>query len=91
MIYNSILIIMNAYKGFVEKLNDFFKSISKEIKTGKVKSHISLEQENDTFRLMQTQEGKRPVVKTWDIPEEDRDDTMTLMKAIQDYKENEIF
>ena len=82
---------MNAYKGFVEKLNDFFKSISKEIKNGKVKSHLSLEQENDIFRLVHTEEGKRPIVKTWDIPEEDRDETMTLMKALQKHKENDIF
>lgn len=59
---------MNAYRGFSEKLPDLFKSISKEIKKGKVRSHITLEYEDGTFRLTQELDGKEPVVQTWDVP-----------------------
>lgn len=82
---------MEAYKDFSESLNDLFKSISGEIKKGNVKSHISLEVVGDEYRLVKKVDGKPPTVKKWQIPQEDRDESITLRETIQSLKKDEPF
>ena len=82
---------MEAYKDFTESLNDLFKSISKEIKTGKVGSHIKLEVRGDVYRLIKSVDGKTPTVKSWQIPQEDRDESITLRETLKSLKEDEPF
>lgn len=78
-------------KKIKEDLIELFHSIRKEIQTGKVDSHITFEQNLDVFRIVKKIKNKDPVVKTYTIPQEDRDETMELRHQLEKIKKDDGF
>lgn len=86
--YRFILNMETIYKDFQESLQKVIGSIRKEIVKGSIDSHVALQQEGDSFSLITTLKGKSPMKKTWMIPQEDRDEYMTLLHQIDTLKKS---
>ena len=82
---------MQVYKEFTEQLNDLFKSIRREITKGRVDSHVGLEYNGDTFRVIKKIKQKSPVVKTFQVPQEDRDESIVFRDVISSLRKDEPF
>lgn len=74
-----------------EALSSLMKHIRKEIQKGQIDSHISFEQNGDQFSLITKLKGKPPTRQTWEIPQEDRDEHISLLKELETLKKDKPF